>query len=73
MRVDIEYVLRLKEELRKINEIRLEKIEWYKNGSQIDISQDIIDEFIFTGLSNVDFITTGYYNDGVITIDGKTK
>ncbi len=60
-RVDVEYILWLKEELRKINDLRLEEIEFYEEGTKLDIALALIEDFEFIGLSNVDFITTNYY------------
>lgn len=42
-----------------INTTPLEEIEWYENGEKIEINKKNIDEFVFTGLSNIDFIQTG--------------
>ena len=39
-RVDVEDVLRIDKERRKINRISLEDIEWYENGVKLDISNE---------------------------------
>jgi len=61
MRVSIERILWLREELSKINRERLEDIEFLKNGIVVAISKEALDKFSLTGLSNVDFITSEYY------------
>lgn len=60
-RVAIERLLNLKKELWEINRLALSEIVWLKDGKVMDIPQNIIDEFMFIGLSNIDFITSGYY------------
>ena len=57
MRVDIEHVLKLQAERRKINELDLNDIEWYEDGKKVEVSPKVIEEFKFTGLCNTDFIT----------------
>ena len=61
MKISIEYIKYLKSELRKINLMKLEEIEFTENGEVIDIPKINIREFNFSGLSNVDFITGGAY------------
>ncbi len=46
----------------KINKLDLNDIEFIDyNGKIINISQKIKDDFKFTGLNNIDFITSNYY------------
>lgn len=61
MKVDIERVLALKAELKAINSVPLETIEWQMNGEPFAVSAECVKEFSFTGLNNTDFITTGVY------------
>jgi len=63
-RIDIEFILQLRNQLDWINQLSLKGIDFYENGKQIDIPEAVVDDFAFVGLSNVDFITTGFYNDG---------
>lgn len=56
MQVHIEKVLDLKRQLREINSVPIKEIIWLKNGSQIEYLQQDLEDFIFTGLSNTDFI-----------------
>lgn len=60
MKIAIEYVRWLMEEKSKINRVALEDIEIFENGMKLDISQEVIKDFGFTGLSNVDFILSDY-------------
>lgn len=60
-RVDVEDVLRIDKERRKINRISLEDIEWYENGVKLDISNEVLENFRFTALSNMDFIIFNVY------------
>jgi len=63
MKVDVERILYLKNELKKINDLALEDIEFYEDGKKVEISKEVIDDFSFVGLSNIYFITTGYYKE----------
>ena len=56
MKVDIERILFLRNELRSINKENLESIEFYKEGKKLEIDSKIIDDWQFTGLNNCDFI-----------------
>ena len=61
MRVDLEEVRDIMKRRKRINNIPLQEIEWFENGKKIEIDLDTIDDFLFTGLNNIDFITSGYY------------
>ena len=61
VKVSVEEVLQLRKRLHEINSIPLCDIEWTENGKSLVIDEALKDEFRFTGLSNKDFITTGYY------------
>ncbi len=64
MRVDIEDVRKHMEFRKKINNnVKLKDIEFYENGKKLDISEELKDDFIFTGLSNIDFITMECYKE----------
>jgi len=64
MKVDIEHILYLKSELKKINSVDINDIVFMENGEVVEISDEIIEDFAFTGLNNVDIITSGFYKDG---------
>jgi len=64
MKIAIEYILWLQEERNKINRVPLDEIEFYENGMKVKIDKAILEEFTFTGLINVDFITSGFYETG---------
>lgn len=61
MIVDINYLRYLNEQRQAINQTPLQDIVWVENGQQIEASDKLIEDFKFTGLSNVDFILSGYY------------
>jgi predicted ATP-grasp superfamily ATP-dependent carboligase len=65
MFVKVEYVKWLKEELLKINSVPLEDIIWIENEKLADVDAEVVDNFDFTGLNNVDFIMTGYYKSKI--------
>jgi len=60
MKIAIEYVEWLMEEKSKINRVALGDLEIFENGMKLDIPQKVIDDFDFTGLSNVDFILSDF-------------
>ncbi len=61
VRVDVEEVLKLKARLREINKIPLQDVQWYENGQALDIPQEVVEDFRFTGLSNGCFIDCEAY------------
>jgi len=63
MKINIEYIEWLQNERDKINNTPLAEIEFFKDGVKVDIAQETIEDFNFVGLSNIDFIETGYYKD----------
>lgn len=63
MRVDVEHVLKLQAERKKINDLDFDEIEWYKDGKKVEIDPEVKEEFKFTGLTNICF-TEMYEEDG---------
>lgn len=62
-KVSIEYINWLLEERAKINSMNLKDIEFSENTKVLDIDPMIIEEFNYTGLCNIDFITSGFYKE----------
>lgn len=62
MKIAIEYVEWLIEEKSKINRVPLKDLELFENGMKLDIPKKVIDDFDYTGLSNVDFILSDFRN-----------
>ncbi|BCG50139.1 hypothetical protein [Ralstonia phage RP13] len=57
MRVSIERVESIREELRRINVEDLANLEWYdKDGYKIVVPPEVIEEWKFTGLGNTFFL-----------------
>ena len=59
--VRVEHILEMQRQRERINNPMLDRIDFYENGKLLHIDKRLIDKFIFTGLSNIDFITSGYY------------
>jgi len=59
--VSVEYILFLKKELAKINNMDISNIEFFKNGMILEYPEEAVKEFEFTGLNNIDFITCEFY------------
>jgi hypothetical protein len=60
-RVDVEYVRFLKEELAAFNKLELSEIQFYEDDREVDISDEVLKEWQFTGLNNADFIVDDIY------------
>jgi hypothetical protein len=56
MRVDINHVRRLIDELHKVNAVPFDEIEWCDGDTPIEIADEVRDEWKFTGLSNKSFV-----------------
>jgi hypothetical protein len=54
--LDIDHVLRLKAELRRINSLDLAELEFMHSGAPVTVDREAIDEWRFTGLNNTDFL-----------------
>jgi len=63
--VPVELVDWLRQQLWNINKLNFEDIVWTEKDNILDIPKEVIRDFNFTGLSNHDFITTGYYKEKV--------
>lgn len=68
MKIDIEEVQALKARLAEINLAQLQDIEWFKDGQKLEIKPDVLEEWKFIGLSNVEFISTEFYDTTVIKL-----
>lgn len=64
--VDLEIMLQCKTQLNEINQTPLEDIRFVRNGIELEIDDKIREDWKFVGLSNTDFITTGFYDSGQI-------
>lgn len=61
--IDVEDVLDIDKRRKAFNLLTLEDIEFYEKGVKISIDPEILPNFRFMGLSNLDFITSGYYKE----------
>jgi len=57
---DVDMILTLSEVRRQINSVNFDDIIWVKNGIPLKISKKIIDRHKFSGLNNIDFITSNF-------------
>ena len=63
--VKISEIIALRERMKEININDLSNIDFISdNGEIVKINDEIISEFKYTGLSNVDFIVTDFYKSG---------
>lgn len=56
MKIEIEEILKMNERRTEINKQDIRDIEWYLDGNKIDILSETLEEWRFTGLSNIDFV-----------------
>jgi hypothetical protein len=42
-----------------------EDITFYRNGMKLNITRKAIEDFVFTGLINTDFVSTGALDEGI--------
>ena len=54
--INIEEVRALQERRREINKIDLNDIDFYENGVMVTPTKEALEEWRFTGLSNIDFV-----------------
>ena len=59
--VHVEHIKEMQKQRERINNPMLDRIDFYENGKLLHIDKRLIDKFIFTGLNNIDFITSGFY------------
>lgn len=62
--ITLEEIQEIQAKRTMINNFDLSSIRFTENGKDININKDLIQEFEFTGLSNIDFITSGFYING---------
>jgi hypothetical protein len=55
MQIDLTYLEGMIRFRQRVNNASLEDIEWVRDGIIVPISQELIDEWNFTGLNNTDF------------------
>ena len=70
MRVNIEEIAGIMARLNDINMQQLEDVELFEGGKKIDVDNKLIEDFRFTGLSNKDFISSGFYLHGWKEVEG---
>jgi len=56
MKLNIEDILDAQSTRNQINLLDIKDIEWYLDGEKITISDETLEEWRFTGLSNTDFV-----------------
>ena len=61
---NIEAIKKFMEFRADVNCGELSEIDFYENGKKVEIDPELVKEFAFTGLCNIDFIASGFYKDG---------
>jgi len=61
IKINIEEIFEIYDRRKIINNFDLMDIEFCVDGKPIEIDPKVKKEFEFTGLNNIDFITSNYY------------
>jgi len=61
MKVDVNYVLWLRREMMKIDQVPLKDIEWYDRENKLEIDPRLLEEWKLIGMSNCSFVECGFY------------
>jgi hypothetical protein len=62
--VKIEYVNEIYEKYKELCNLDLDTVIFTEDDKEVNIAPKIIDEWKFTGINTVDFITTEFYKTG---------
>ena len=62
IRVDLETVEAWDLARRKFNRLDLMEIDFYRDGKKIEIPTEVKDRFQYTGLLNIDFVTSDFFD-----------
>lgn len=68
MKVSIEEVIELRKRRQAINNIPLEEIEWSLKGEVVKVTEDAVEGWKFTGLSNFDFAVENWIEPHVVQL-----
>jgi hypothetical protein len=71
-RVDVEHIRSLRAQLRAVNNLDLDQIEFYENGKPLKVQPEAIEDWKFTGLNNADFIEFLDPETGLLRIERDT-
>lgn len=63
MIVDVDNLRAISGYLNQINNVNFDDIDWAENGVILEFDKDLLDTWSYLGLSNCDFIKTGYYKE----------
>lgn len=64
--INVEDIFRIFNVRNRINKLNLYEIEWRWKGKKIEVPREDIEEFDFTGLNNLDFISVlAEYNEEI--------
>lgn len=56
MKVKVEEMRKVIKKIDDFNRLKLEDIEFYLDGKKLNFSNELYDDFSYTGLCNIDFI-----------------
>lgn len=66
MEVKISEILELSKRVREIQSKDLKDLIFLdENGKPIEISDELIEQWSFTGMSNIDLIVSGFYKNNI--------
>lgn len=59
--IDVEHVQQVIREKNEINSIPFENIVWYQDGKELSITQQVLDNWKYLGLSNIYFVDEKFW------------
>ena len=63
IKVSVEDIKEAQNERVRINNTNIHEIDFYEDGKKLNINNEILDKFCYTGLSNTYFILSGFYKE----------
>jgi hypothetical protein len=68
MRVSVEDIIELRKRRQAINNTPLEEIEWTRNGEVVEVTEEDVEGWKFTGLSNFDFAVEQWIEPHIVQL-----
>ena len=60
--VDVEELEKINSRLEEINKVPFQNIRWKRDGKDLVLNHDVVDEWKYIGLSNSSFVSMGFHN-----------
>lgn len=67
--LDVNKIRELKRQINEVNMLLLDDCEFVEDGKPVTICPKVLEEWRFTGMNNVDFVTSGAYQQQDVLFD----